>query len=176
MPHSCCLTQTAIGLKSQWSCPVHVGFLSLYLSPAFPVLTCPKRLLSVGQRGSLQQGPPQQPCPPHSEVTSRARLGMAMGTGHLWDQARVALWDQQTRFIGLGTAVAEMQPQSLRMALLTAASGRAAALPALRTQCARCTNIRAKPLMLEHMAEPVHATRVPHIFFWKVSRSQILLG
>lgn len=158
--------------------PSSCGFPFTVSQPSFACPHLPQTpvVSPVGQRGNLQQGPPQQPCPPHSEVTSRARLGLAMGTGHLWDQARVALWDQQTRFIGLGTAVAEMQPQSLRMALLTAASGRAAALPALRTQCARCTNIRAKPLMLEHMAEPVHATRVPHIFFWKVSRSQILLG
>lgn len=133
----------------------------------------PKSLLSA-QWGWAGSGAVRQPAvgtSPCSPVPHTQRWPAEPGWGWPWGQGpRLGSADKIHR-VGYSCthsmrAAAEMQPQSPRRILLTAASGHIAAFPALRMQFAWCANIwAAKPLVLGYVAEPVRASRAPYIFF-----------
>ena len=136
---------------------------------------------------------PQHPHPQHPEVTSRARLGMAMGTGYLWGQVKEARvgsareinrdeYNCSIAQAGPSTrAGAEMWPPSPRMNLPAAPSGHVAAFP-VRPQVARWPDIRGGLVhssqttrVREDVAEPVHAIGAPNISCWKSPDLQFYL-
>lgn len=139
---------------------------------------------AVGQPGAGASA--SIPISPHPEVISRARLGMAKGTGHLWGQVKEARVGSArdmngdeyscTRVqAGCSTrAGAEMWSPSPGMSFRTAPPGCITAFPAVRPQSAWWPHITGGLVhssqttrVTEDMAEPAPAVRAPNVSCWK---------